>query len=74
MRISITSLGNEECDVCEKQRRHKETCSCIEICDVTEFTKHKAKYRAARVEYKNDAELNTARAQRFTKRYNASQN
>ena len=63
MRISITSLGNEECDVCEKHRRHKETCSCIEICDVTEFTKHKAKYRAARVEYKNDAESNTARPQ-----------
>ena len=54
MRISIASLGSEESDICEKHRHHKETCSCIEICDITEFTKHKAKYRAARVEFKND--------------------
>ena len=28
MKISITSLGNEECEVCEKYRLHKTTCNC----------------------------------------------
>ncbi|GFN73828.1 Cai-1 autoinducer sensor kinase/phosphatase cqss [Plakobranchus ocellatus] len=60
MRISISSLRSEEYDICEKHRRHKENCCGAETCDVTEYLTHKAKYRAARAEYKKDAESNTA--------------
>ena len=74
MRISITSCGNEVCDVYDSTGAIKKNYSCIEICDGTEFTKHRAKYRAARVKDKKDIESNTARPQDFKVSADADKN
>ena len=32
MSISITQLGNEECEKCEEYKLHKKECNCIDVC------------------------------------------
>ncbi|KAK3737120.1 hypothetical protein RRG08_016426 [Elysia crispata] len=58
MKISMTSLGNEECDVCERYKQHQNSYTCIDLYDINEFVVHKAKYKPARAVYTKDAEEN----------------
>ncbi|RUS68512.1 hypothetical protein EGW08_023726 [Elysia chlorotica] len=58
MKISMSSLGNEECEVCEKHKQHSQNCDCEEVCNISDYLLHKKKYRAARAAYKKDAEEN----------------
>ena len=57
-KISMTTLGNKECEVCEKHKQHTLNCDCVGFCDVSEFMLHKRKYRAARSAYKKDVTEN----------------
>ena len=57
MNISMTKLGNEECEECQKYFIHKEThkeCDSCEICDL--YRAHKARAEIARKKYKDDAD------------------
>ena len=58
MKISISSLGNEECEVCERHRQHQRICTCETVCDISEFMLHRSKFKAARCAYRKDAEEN----------------
>ena len=60
MKISITQLGNEECEKCEQYQLHQKGCNCIDVCNVDgclqEYLTHINKAITARKEYKNDKE------------------
>ena len=43
MRISMTTLGNKECEVCEKHKQHTLSYDCVGFCDVSEFMLQKKK-------------------------------
>lgn len=58
MNISMTVLGNEECETCEKMTKHKDNCTCENLCTYfTHFIQHKRKFIRARKEYKTDSDL-----------------
>ena len=68
MNISMTKLGNEECETCTRFAYHKSACDCDTVCSkYTEYIRHFRKLKQARLEYerqvklpKNDAEIYVA--------------
>ena len=37
MKILMTSLGNKECEVCERYKQLQNSCTCIDLCNTSEF-------------------------------------
>ena len=55
LNISMTQLGNEECELCTTFNLHKQICECDTMCSkYTAYILHKRKLVQARKEYKND--------------------